>query len=136
MSQKVFAALSLLTLLAAAPVFAERPLKATIPFDFTVGSKQMPAGEYTVTFDHPGTVRLTSEAGRASCTVITMAVQAGKTPEVGRLVFNKYGAYIFLSRVWSPGYDQGRELRKSKVEIEVARNFGAAQPEAVRVASR
>jgi hypothetical protein len=136
MIRKRIAMLSLMTLLVVATAFAERPLKATIPFDFTVGSTQMSAGEYTVTFDIPGLVRITRDDQKTSCAILTMAVQARKVPQAGALVFNKYGDAHFLSRIWSPGYDQGRELRKSKTELEIAKNVAAVQVASVAATQR
>jgi len=133
MSTKAIATLSLMTLFVVAPAFAERPLKAVVPFDFTVGAKHMSAGEYTVTFDIPGVVRIAREDRRASCAVITTAVHAGKILDAGRLVFHRYGESYFLSQIWSPGYDQGRELRKSKTELEVARRAAGVRLASVRV---
>jgi hypothetical protein len=136
MSQKAFATLSLLTLLQAVPIFAETPLKANIPFDFTAGHTRMSAGQYTVVFDKPGTLWIVRDDRKASCAIMTMAVQAAKTPEVGKLVFNNYGGSLFLSKIFSPGYDQGRQLSKSKVELEVARRIGGAQLASVRATPR
>jgi hypothetical protein len=142
MSTKVFATLSLMALsvvtphVLVTPMFAERPLTAEIPFDFTVGSTFMRAGVYTVTFDNPGIVKIAREDRKASCAVLTMAVQAGKTPEVGKLVFNKYGKSHFLSQIWSAGYGQGKALRRSKAELEIARNAATSQVASVPAGDR
>ena len=137
MSQKAFATLSLLTLLVAATGFAQEPLKTNIPFDFTVGKTWMGAGEYLVQFDIPGTVRIMSADHKTSCTVITIGVQTEKMSEAGKagkLVFHRYGETYFFSQVWRPGYDQGREVPKSKAELEVARNLGGGQLANIRLA--
>ncbi len=136
MSKKTFATLSLMLLLVATPIFAERPLHATIPFDFRVGNTLMTAGDYTVKFLVPGTVIVQRADYKAACAVITMAVQSNKTPDVGKLVFNRYGNSHFLSQIWSPGYGQGRQVHKSKVETELARIAGASQMASVRIQAR
>jgi len=136
MSQKAFTTVGLLALVVAAPIFAETPLKANIPFNFTVGSTRMAAGEYTIMFDNPATVRVVREDGTSACVTITIPASTGKTPEVGKLVFNNYGGSFFLSQIWSPGYDQGRQLRKSKLELEVARNTGGVQLASIHAARR
>jgi hypothetical protein len=113
-------------LLLALPVFAERPVKATIPFDFTVGGTSMAAGDYDVEFPIPGTVLVRRQDRKASCTVIVHGVYASRTPEEGKLVFNKYGESHFLSQVWIPGYNQGKQLVTSKAEREmIAQSRGA-----------
>ena len=136
MSKKAFATLSLLTLFVAGPIFAESPLKATIPFDFTVAGTRMTAGEYTIALDKPGTVWIIRDDRRASCGVVTMGVSARQVPEAGKLVFHNYRGTFFLSQIWSPGNEYGRQLHKSRLEREVARNAGAAQLASVRVAPR
>jgi hypothetical protein len=133
MLTKTIAGACLLALLVAAPAFTQTNLKANIPFDFKMGATQMTAGEYTVVFLAPSIVQLVRDDRKASCAVNAMAVQANTTPDAGRLVFNKYGESIFLSQIWRPGYDQGRELHKSKVELEVARNNAGVQRASVPI---
>jgi hypothetical protein len=128
--------LSLLVLSAAVHASAETPLKATVPFDFAIGSTQMSAGEYTITFDQSGVVRIASEDGKSSAAVITQAVQTARAPSRGKLIFNKYGEHYFLAQVWSSGYQQGRELRKSSRELEMARNGMGLQTAALPAARR
>jgi len=42
-----------------------------------------------------------------------MGVHAGKTSDVGQLVFNRYGDQYFLSKIWPPSPDTGRELTQA-----------------------
>jgi len=135
MSIKSLATASLTTLLVAVSAFAELPLKATIPFDFTAYETRMQAGEYDVIFDRPGLVRLAREDRGATAIILTMAVQAKTTPTTGKLVFNKYGDSYFLSEIWSPGYDRGQLLPKSQRELEIAKNGSADRPSIVTAAS-
>jgi hypothetical protein len=136
-----FATLSLMALITLAPhvvitrMFAETPLNADIPFDFTVGNTNLSAGRYTITYGSSGTVRIASEDGKASCMVLTNAVQAARTPRAGKLVFNRYRKFYFLSEIWNSGYDQGRALPRSKTEREVAAN-AATQVASVAAAQR
>jgi hypothetical protein len=108
-------------LLAAASVYAQGPLTVQIPFDFHAGATVMRAGEYTVdTHAAQGMVRLRSADSKSAVMLLSNNVQARSTPERGKLVFNRYGEDYFLSQVWSPGSDTGREFRKSRREIETA----------------
>ena len=95
-------------------------LKANIPFDFRVGSQSLPAGEYTVTPKSPTMVVIQSKEHHQSAVALTNAVQANQSPANGKLIFNRNGALYFLSQIWTPGEEVGRELLKSKVEQEVA----------------
>jgi hypothetical protein len=136
MINKTSATLSLIALLVVAPAFAQRPLNADIPFDFTVGKTHMSAGKYSVNFDIPGTVRIVRDDRTAACVVHTMGVQATKTPEAGKLVFNRYGDSYFLSQIWSPGYDSGRALQKSKAEVEIARTVDRVQSASIPASTK
>ena len=95
-------------------------LKASIPFDFRVGSQSLPAGEYTVIPKSPTTVAIQSKDGQQSALAHTTNVDVGQNQVDGKLIFNRYGAYQFLSQIWTPGEDVGRKLIQSKIEQEVA----------------
>jgi hypothetical protein len=110
-------------LLAAASVYAQGSSKLTvqIPFGFHVGATLMPSGEYTVDTDTAaGVVRMRSADSKSAVMILSNAVEAKNTPERGKLIFTRYGEEYFLSQVWRPGMNTGRELRKSHREMEVA----------------
>ena len=102
-------------------------LKADIPFNFVVGDTQLPSGEYHVKQLRPGVIQVQDKVTRSSAIVMTTGVQAGKTSDVGKLVFNRYGDNYFLSRIWEPSSITGRQLPKSRLEREVAVNFALGQ---------
>src|SRR5262245_53640532 len=120
MYKHVYQVLTALTLLAVAMVPATQAqsmmLKASIPFDFVVGEKQLPAGEYHVKSISQNVALIQSIDARSSATSITSAASAGKISDVGKLVFNQYGDQYFLSKIWVPASDTGRELPKSRLE--------------------
>ena len=101
-------------------------LKADIPFDFVVGKTRLPAGEYHVKPVNQAVTLIQSRDARASAIAMTTAVQAKKTADVGKLVFNRYGDQYFLSKIWSAASDTGRELPKSSLEREVAQGVSKA----------
>ncbi len=117
-------------LLAAVSIYAQGSQKITVqvPFGFHVGNTMLPSGEYTVDTDAaPGVVRLRSADSKSSAMILTIPVQTRDTPSIGKLVFNKYGDEYFLSQVWKPGYNTGSELRKTRIETEVAANARRAR---------
>jgi len=110
-------------LLAAASLYAQgsQQLNVQIPFGFHVGDTTLPSGEYTVDTDAAqGVVRLRSADSKSSVMILSNSVETHDTPSQGKLVFNRYGEEYFLSQIWKPGNNLGRELRKSHREIEVA----------------
>src|SRR6186713_766665 len=71
-------------------------LKADIPFNFVVGDRQLPSGEYHVKQLQPGVIQVQGKVTRSSAIVMTTGVQTEKTSDVGKLVFNRYGDNYFL----------------------------------------
>ena len=97
-------------------------LKADIPFDFVVGEKRLPSGEYHVKSLNQVT-QIQSKDAHSTAIVLTTGMQAGKIADAGKLVFNRYGDQYFLSKIWAPSSDMGRELSKSRLEREVAQRL-------------
>jgi hypothetical protein len=119
--------LTVLLVLTAVSVAAqsERSKVTNIPFSFIVGEKTLPAGKYTVEpnrrdFDKVWLVQ--NRDGRTSALFTTMPVRASETQEKTKFVFHKYGDQYFLSQIWTPGGNSGRELLMQALERELPRN--------------
>ena len=93
-------------------------MHATIPFAFRAGEKAMPAGEYTIR--HSGGTLLLHDEGGPSVVLLTNAASRPNPTANARLGFNRYGERYFLSRVWTSGLREGREMPKSPAEKELA----------------
>ncbi|MGH9961600.1 MAG: hypothetical protein ACREBC_31490 [Pyrinomonadaceae bacterium] len=92
-------------------------IRANIPFDFMVGDKKLPAGEYSI-----GRARqessdtwllIRSVDGRSYVIRLTSRVEAQEPKDKGTLVFHSYGDQYFLYQVWPAGGSTGRVLFKS-----------------------
>ena len=120
---RIIATLSSLVLLAGVALYAQSSgiMIANIPFNFSVGKTALPAGEYFVKPISQAVLLIQSEKSPARVIVMTMPVQAKKSPAVGKLVFNRYGDQYFLSKVWHPDNRTGRELSSSRLERELAK---------------
>ena len=73
---------------------SERSKVTNIPFDFTVGQKTLPAGEYTVEprrRDSDNVWLVESKDGRVSVLFTTMSVRSSEEQETSKLIFHKYG---------------------------------------------
>jgi ABC-type uncharacterized transport system permease subunit len=124
---RTFTMLSLVLMLTAVSVYAqsERSGVLNIKFNFIVGGKTLPAGEYIVEpnrTDSHNVWLVQSKEGNASALFTTMPVRANQTQEETRLVFHKYGDQYFLSQIWTPGGNTGRELLMPRVERELAKS--------------
>ena len=109
-------------------------LQAEIPFDFAVGNNLLPAGEYQVKPATEKVILIQSQEARSSALAMTIKVHAGKTSDVTKLVFNRYGEQYFLSKIWTRSSDTGRELTKCRLEREVAAQ-SRVKPAATTVAA-
>jgi len=128
MTKKAFAIASVMVLSVAIVVVSARaqassPLLANIPFEFVVGDKTLPAGEYRIErmlSGNPKVLLIRSTDGRAHRTVMTMEVLANDWQAESKLIFNRYGNHYFLTQIWTQGDNSGRELFKSQRETELA----------------
>jgi hypothetical protein len=101
---------------------------ANIPFEFNVGYKTMPAGEYSVqTVESAGDALLIKNANASMFALrLSQATIPSKNKTRAHLVFNRYGERYFLAEVWNGIDDTGRQLLKSQEERAVEREFSSA----------
>lgn len=110
--------------LASASVWAKSVLnfriQAKIPFDFQIGSKKFPKGEYTIeSINSTGLMRISNEKGKKSITFTAIQDKQNKKMK-SRLGFRRYGEQYFLRKVWD-GQDTIFELERSSAEKKVAK---------------
>ena len=120
----------LLTLTAASVHAQSKRSTINVPFNFTVGHKTLPAGEYTVEpnrKDSNNVWLIQSMRGQYSILFTTGSVWTSETQENTKLVFNNYDGQYFLSQIWTSGDNSGRELQIPRRARELARN--GIQPE-------
>jgi hypothetical protein len=102
----------------------EARVKANIPFDFMVGNKVLPAGEYIVS-PRGGTnqvILIRAEEGSSAALATTLNCASSGLSSSTKLVFHTMGGQYFLWQVWTEGYDHGRQLPKSSSEVQMAKN--------------
>ncbi len=132
---RVLIALTLFAVLMVPATQAQSIWKAEIPFDFAVGNTRLPAGEYEVKpKSNSGVILIQGQDARSSAYAMTIVGQAGKPSDVSKLVFNRYGDQYFLSKIWTPFSNTGRELTESRLEREVAAQ-SRVKPAATAVAA-
>lgn len=102
-------------------------LMAVIPFEFTIDYKTMPAGEYLVqTLGTAGSgLLIQSIDGKTSAFRPSEAIEQGRNQANARLVFHRYGERYFLSQVWCGGDSAGRQLMKSRDELDLEREVAS-----------
>ena len=107
----------------------ETRVKANIPFDFVVGNKVLPAGEYMVVTEGSSNqaVVIRSDDTKSAVLSLTQACSSIRPSDKTKLVFHTLAGRYFLSQVWMQGYDRGRELPKSRAEVQLAKNHNPAE---------
>jgi hypothetical protein len=130
---------ALSTLGAAARVLAQAPaVQATVPFEFTVGGRLLPADTYTISSPSSGLLLIRSaDTHFVSMTTISHSNQ--DSARGGELVFDKYGDKYFLHEVLNPNVaalnvDVPKSKLEKQVQIQEAKYGGL--PEVVLIASR
>jgi hypothetical protein len=90
-----------------------------IPFNFTAGEKQFPAGKYAFeriwkSTDSVWMIRRNDNVSKAM--LLTRPVRANEAQQQTRLVFHQYGDLYFLSEIWTVGDATGRAIQTSHRE--------------------
>jgi hypothetical protein len=120
----------MLPLLATAQLNSTQKIVAQVPFEFSVGSKIVPSGEWivqTATMDGRVLVIHNSAASMGLFSPASL-VEAKKTAGNYTLVFNRYGNRYFLTGVKIAGTRTSYKLLESKGEAEMrAENVPASE---------
>jgi hypothetical protein len=118
-------ALALATAVASANAQSNRVV-ADIPFEFSVGYKTMPAGEYAVrAVNNQGNALMIQSAdGKLAAVRLSDETERSKNNSHARLVFHRYGQRYFLAEVWNGIDKAGRQLLKSSEERAIERELG------------
>jgi hypothetical protein len=113
-------AIGLVFLLSATAASADTVGRFQIPFEFLMGDKVLPAGDYKVTVDTDNRrIQLSSWEGSAAVN-LTANIPHRAATDTGKLVFRKYGRVLVLREMWRCGANYGHELITSKAEKEIA----------------
>jgi hypothetical protein len=130
MKRQAFSLISLLSLLlvAGSAIAQTVHVRASIPFNFAVGSKTFPAGTYDLgtMSDDTKMLQLRARDADSSIMVGSNAAENLQPADKTKLVFNQYGDRYFLSQLWIAGETRGRQLPKTSREREVATELAKA----------
>jgi hypothetical protein len=114
----------------------QKGVKADVPFDFVVGDRAYPAGEYILkaALSDGGVIRIENVNEFSTVFIASNpCTKAAPSPET-KLVFHRIGGRYFLYQVWTAGNLTGHEFPKGRAEVEYAGNND--KPEFVVVAAR
>ena len=115
-----FAVLGVMFGFTGVPAHAQSGIRVKVPFQFVVADKTLPEGQYLI-LSAKDSVFVQNSQGKTVAVVLSNGVSGRSIGKTGQVVFQCYGQQCFLSEVWIPTQDTGRQLLKSRREIEVAR---------------
>ena len=122
---------SLCATVATANAQLSTPIRAKIPFDFTVGNKKLPAGEYTFSrlsgSSDNKVISVSSMDASAHVFQSTFAAHVLTPKDKSTLVFHKYGDQYFLEQIWSGGEQAGSQVPESRSERTIERQLAQTQ---------
>lgn len=121
--KRLFSATGLLTAVLCMSLFGQVPEARTeVPFDFWLGQKLMPAGEYVIYHMAGGTLMFEDHHAKDRSAIFLAQPISRLDNGDGRLEFTRYGDTYFLSKIWSPYQTDGYAVPKSGREKELARH--------------
>jgi len=120
--------------------YAEKVV-VNIPFQFSVGGEQFPAGEYTVkpTSQINSCFTIQSRRGRAATIVLApITLQGNQRVNQARVVFHRYKNLYFLSQVWMPDSGSGNQVTMSGAERALRRELAGnnSSPQQITLLTR
>jgi hypothetical protein len=122
---------SLCAAVASANAQLSTPIRAKVPFDFNVGDKKLPAGEYTFSrlsgFSDNKVISVSGADAGAHVFQSTFAAHVLTPKNKSTLVFHKYGDQYFLEQIWSGGEQAGSEVPESRSERTIERQLAQTQ---------
>lgn len=145
MKRQVYTMIAMIVLVGSMAVAAKaqtsgrNQLIANIPFQFSVGDKTLPAGEYTVLSVNADSsnvaLKIQSQDGKTSAMVRMMTV-TGKAQESAKLIFNRCGNQYFFAQAWVDGDNAGLQAPKSRAERAAQHELAGIKPRSETIALR
>jgi hypothetical protein len=119
--------LMVVVLLLTAASYAQQHLilKVDVPFEFSVGKKAFPAGEYVVVQVAPHTLALRDRNDKFLTAVMTASAVSLRIRPASKLKFELKDGRYALSEVWAEGSTSGYRLSLPKQQDTLAQNHSA-----------
>lgn len=95
-------------------------VEVRIPFNFTAAGKNLSAGDYWVSA-FPHMVKIQDADRRVVALALANEVSGRSAGEKGHITFRCYRDRCFLSELWFPTGENGRELLTSRQEATLAK---------------
>jgi hypothetical protein len=94
--------------------YAPRIVKVHLPFEFSMGDKIFPGGDYSMVTVMPGRLDLRDAQARVVTSLFTHPVQTLERPDSAKLEFSTAAGGHALLQVWFPNDRIGYEIAPQK----------------------
>jgi hypothetical protein len=113
--------LTMLPMLAVAQLGSDQKLVTNVPFEFTVGNRAVPAGQWTVQriTRNEKMLMIRNLNAKIAVTSSSLPGESKTTPTNSALVFHRYGDSYFLVGIKVQGDQANYRLPESKAEAEL-----------------
>ena len=114
---------------------SRQTVTVNIPFNFTVGEKTLPAGEYVLQRNKrdSDTVWVIKNDHGAVAVFLTRPVRNNDTQQETSVVFHRYENTYFLSEFWTAGSNTGREINVSDRERGLDKSIAAKRQDHILI---
>jgi hypothetical protein len=109
--------------------------RATVPFNFVVGNKQLPAGRYSVLSQTDGSVIIQNRDHPIAVISLLEAEDAVPPNGGAHLTFNQYGDHYFLSEIRCAWSTMNGDIPRSKLEKRARTEQASVEPARVLIAA-
>jgi hypothetical protein len=106
--------------------YAQSYAKANVPFAFTVGSAQLPAGAYEIKTVGAGNSSIVIQNRESNEAAMSTAGHEQPRNTSAKLVFHRVGNSYFLAEVWRSSTAEGMMIPTSSQEKSLAKELRAA----------
>jgi hypothetical protein len=100
---------------------SEQRMSGNIPFDFTVGTLSLPAGQYEFRGVGSNIIQLRDSDGRSVFALSSAPVEANGLPEKSTLKFAVVNRHHVLIQIWNDLAGNGDEFPYGNASLESAR---------------
>ena len=101
--------------------YAQRGMKVSVPFEFSVNGRIFPSGDYSFVRTGPNRLDLRDADFRVLASLITMSAESPLVSSRPKLVFSTENGGHALVRVWLDDEHSGYEFAQPKSNVALAR---------------
>jgi len=95
-------------------------LKGNVPFNFVVGDRNLPSGQYTISAVTQNVESWYDASGRGLFMINTLPMGKEASQDTYKLVFHRYGDNYILTEVWSAG--SSHLVNSGRTAQQIAKN--------------